>query len=209
MTLPATASSKPGDERQVRRARAAGAVARTVIVAVLLLLAWASWTGAQQDELSEYQLKAAFIYNFAKFVEWPGDAFADGSAPLRICVLGENPFGGELARTVEGKKINGRGLTVKQFSDSRMAKGCHVLFVSASERGHVPQVLDTLRDSSTLTVSETREFIRMGGMITFLMEDGKVRFEVNLRASEQARLKISSKLLSLARRVWSLSDGKG
>jgi hypothetical protein len=176
---------------------------------ILLFLSLAPYGSTQMEGLSEYQVKAAFIYNFVKFMEWPAEAFAAGNDPLRICVLGENPFGGELARTVEGKKINGRALTVKQFSDSRMAKGCHVLFVSASERGRAPQVLDALRDSSTLTVSETEEFIRMGGMIKFVLEDGKVRFEVNLRASEQARLKISAKLLSLARRVWSLSDGKG
>lgn len=180
-----------------------------LIIAVLPLLSCPPWSAAQAEVPSEYQVKAAFIYNFAKFVEWPAESFADTSTPMRICVLGENPFGQELMRTVNGKKINGRDLLVSNFVELHLVKGCHVLFLGSSERGRIPQVLQNLRGASTLTVGETSDFAHGGGMIRFVLEGGKVRFEVNLAASEQAHLKISSKLLSLARAVLSYPGGKG
>ena len=163
---------------------------------------------AQSEELTEYQVKAAFIYNFAKFVEWPAEAFADRNAPLRVCVLGENPLGEELVRVVNGKKVQGRDLAVSGVSEPHAARSCHVLFVSASERGRTGQILETLRGASVLTVGESADFMRHGGIIRFVLEEGKVRFEVNLNASEKARVKISSKLLTLARTVYSYPDGK-
>jgi len=182
---------------------------RTALVWAAALSLLLTPGNAQQDELSEYQLKAAFIYNFAKFVEWPADAFPEGGAPLRICVLGENPFGNELLQTVNGKKVNGHPLVVVPVLESHQARGCHVLFLSRAERKRIPQTLEALRNSSTLTVGESDDFMRAGGVINFVLEGGKVRFEVSLRASEQARLKISSKLLSLARTVWAFPEGKG
>jgi uncharacterized protein DUF4154 len=175
----------------------------------LLLLPMLCATGAapQSEELSEYQVKAAFVYNFAKFVEWPAEAFPDRNAPLRVCVLGENPFGQELMRVVNGKKIGGHDLIVSNFLEAHLAKSCHVLFVSSSERGRIAQVIESLRGTSVLTVGETGDFVRQGGIIRFVLEEGKVRFEVNLGASDRARLKISSKLLSLARAVF--TEGKG
>lgn len=157
---------------------------------------------AQSEELTEYQVKAAFIYNFTKFVEWPPDTFVNSGAPLRICVLGENSIGQELMRTVNGKKMNGHDLIVSSFSEMPMARGCQVLFIGAAERWRTPQVLQSLRGGTVLTVGESNDFIRVGGIIRFVVEEGKVRFEVNLAASQQARLKISAKLLSLARTVW-------
>jgi len=181
-------------------------IRKAALQAIVLLLC-ATGAAPQSENLSEYQVKAAFVYNFAKFVEWPAEAFADRNAPLRVCVLGENPFGQELMRVVNGKKIGGHDLIVSNFFEARLARGCHVLFVSSSERGRMAQVIEGLRETSVLTVGETGDFVRQGGMIRFVLEEGKVRFEVNLGASDRARLKISSKLLSLARAVF--TEGKG
>jgi hypothetical protein len=109
---------------------------------------------------------------------------------------------------VNGKKIGGHDVAVTTFTEPQMARGCHVLFVSSAERGRTAQVLETMRGASVLTVGESPEFVRHGGIIRFVLDEGKVRFEVNLNASEKARVKISSKLLSLARAVYTSSDGK-
>ena len=207
MSEPLRAWHKLRKPRELRPTSARRAWAR--IATCILLLAWIPAAAPQSEELSEYQLKAAFLYNFAKFVEWPAEAFVDAGAPLRICVLGENPFGNGLVETVQGRKVNGHPLMVAPISETHQAKGCHMLFLSRAERKRMPQVLEVLHNSSTLTVGESDDFVRAGGVINFVLEAGKVRFEVNLRASEQARLKISSKLLSLARAVWSLPDKKG
>ncbi len=178
------------------------------VFAMLMLSAFRTVPSAkaQSEELSEYQVKAAFIYNFTKFVEWPGETLASPIAPLRVCVLGENPIGQELMRTVNGKKVNGHDLIVSSFSEPSLAKGCQVLFIGSAERGRTAQVLQNLRGATVLTVGESSEFIRAGGVIRFVMDEGKVRFEVNLAASERARLKISAKLLSLARNVWTSAE---
>ena len=184
-----------------------GVPGRAFLIALMLSVPLVCGS-AQPEELTEYQVKAAFIYNFAKFVEWPAEAFADGNAPLRVCVLGENPFGQELMRVVNGKKIGNHELLVSNFAEPQMAKGCHVLFVSSSERGRIAQVLEAMRRANVLTVGEHGDFLRHGGIIRFVLDEGKVRFEVNLSASEKARVKISSKLLTLARAVYSYPDGK-
>jgi YfiR/HmsC-like len=182
--------------------------AKAVLLMIVALLCLSPESNAQSQELTEYQVKAAFIYNFAKFVEWPGDAFTDSAAPLHICVLGENPFGQELMRVANGKKIGGHDLLVSNLSAAHHARDCHVLFVSSSERGRIAQVLQATGGASVLTVGEPADFLRHGGIIRFVVDEGKVRFEVNLTASEKARVKISSKLLTLARAVYSYSDGK-
>jgi hypothetical protein len=153
---------------------------------------------AQEVQPSEYQLKAAFLFNFAKFVEWPEGAFSEPKAPLVIGVLGENPFGEHLERTVRGKTINGRPLTVRELHSPTEARDCHILFISNDEKPRLQKVFESLRGASVLTVGETEHFIDAGGMINFVLESGKIRFQVNDVAAKSARLKISSKLLSLA-----------
>ncbi len=184
--------------------RRSGSVGAALVMLTLVLLASVP-IGAQED-LTEYQVKAAFIYNFTKFVEWPGEAFGSAGAPLRVCVLGDNLIGQELMRTVNGKKVNGHDLIVSSFSEPSLAKGCQVLFIGSAERGRMAQVLQNLRGATILTVGESGEFIRAGGIIRFVVDEGKVRFEVNLAASERARLKISAKRLSLARNVWTSAE---
>ena len=168
-----------------------------------LSLVWLLSVGdgrAQESQPTEYQIKAAFLFNFAKFVEWPPAAFAEATSPMVIGILGENPFGDDLERTIRGKTINNRPLVIKEFRSPAEATNCHVLFISTSEKQRLPEILKSLHGTSVLTVGETDRFIETGGMINFVAEGNKIRFQINEVAAESAGLKISSKLLSLASR---------
>jgi uncharacterized protein DUF4154 len=169
-----------------------------VLGAIVLCL---SGSRAQSPTAGEYQVKAAFLYNFAKFVEWPPSSFADASAPLRICVFGQDPFGEELRSITKEKTVNGRKLEVSQAPDLQVAKTCHILFVASSETAQLAQIFERLRGTDVLTVGDTKRFFEQGGMINFVLENSRVQFEVNRRAAEQGGLKISSKLLSVAKLV--------
>jgi hypothetical protein len=147
---------------------------------------------------TEYQIKAAFIYNFARFVDWPTQAFADETSPMTVGVLGENVFGDNLQQAISGKTIKGHALQFRQFDSVTDATNCQVLFISSSEKSHLSKILARLRGTSVLTVSETDDFIGDGGMINLEIVDQKVRFEINNDAAKKAGLTISSKLLSLA-----------
>ena len=146
---------------------------------------------------SEYQVKAAFLYNFVKFVEWPATPAAQ-EGPIEICVLGKDPFGGALERVVEGKTVNDRALVIRHFGDIAAARSCQVLFVSTSEAGRVSEIVKAVRGWSVLTVSEINRFSERGGIINFLMEGQRVRFRINTKMAASAGLTISSKLLELA-----------
>jgi hypothetical protein len=151
--------------------------------------------------IDEYQMKAAFVYNFAKFVEWPADAFNGAGAPLSICILGRNPFGRSLVDTIEGQAVNGRKLVVVEISDAKQASRCQVVFVSASEQKRLRATLADLSVASTLTIGDVEGFGEAGGIIHLVLEDGRVRFRINEKVAERQRLRISSKLLSLAAEV--------
>jgi hypothetical protein len=153
---------------------------------------------AQDSQPSEYQLKAAFLFNFAKFVEWPPAAFAAGTSPIVIGVLGENPFGNDLEATIRNKQINNRSLVVQEFKSPAEATNCHILFISASEKTRLPEILSGLSGTNVLTVSELEGFTTAGGMINFVHENNKIRFQINDAAAKNANLRVSSKLLSLA-----------
>ena len=157
--------------------------------------------GHAQDALSEYQVKAAYLFNFLKFVEYPEESFADPLAPIVIGVVGEDPFGNALPQVVIGKTVQGRDLVTRIYHAGEDLRGAHILFISASERKRLPMILNSLRGSSVLTVSDTAGFLDAGGMIQFLNENGRVRFAINVDATGRARLKLSSKLLSLAKVV--------
>lgn len=151
---------------------------------------------AQEATPTEYQVKAAFLYNFGKFVEWP-----QSSAPpsvFTICVLGKDPFGAVLDELIKDKSIQGRKLAVRRPGRVEDAGGCQILFISSSEDARLPHILEVVRGSSVLTVGEAERFARRGGMIKFRLEGGKVRFEINPDAAAQAGLTISSQLLKLA-----------
>lgn len=155
--------------------------------------------GADPGPAGEYQVKAAFLYNFAKFVEWPAGAFETAQAPFLVCVLGADPFGTDLERTLKNEKIGGREINVRRIKRVQEREGCHILFVSKSERDSLPQILGALKNAAVLTVSEFDSFTQLGGMINLYVEDRRIRFEINVAPAENAGLKISSKLLKLAK----------
>ena len=151
--------------------------------------------------IDEYQVKAAFLYNFAKFVEWPPLTFKTDKDPLRICVLGQNPFGNALVEGVGGKTIVGRPLVVSEISDVSQGGNCQILFVGSSEKKRLRAIFADLRTAGVLTVGETEGFATQGGIVNFKLEDGRVRLEINIEAAAQAKLRISSKVLNLAQIV--------
>ena len=173
--------------------RAAGAVL------ALGLLVGTARAGQQQD--AERELKAVFLYNFAKFVEWPPGGFPEPPAPVTLCVLGDDAVGESLEAVVKGETLNGRRLVVRRPRDAQQARDCHVLFVGPAEKGRIPEVLTALRGTSVLTVGDGGDFLDHGGMIRFFLEQNRVRFDINLDAAERSHLSLSSKLLRLARAV--------
>ena len=146
-------------------------------------------------------MKAAFLFHFAQFIEWPEEAFKDAGSPLTYCTLGEDPFHGALDTSLGGKTIGARPMRVLHFKPSQEVQGCQVLFLGAAEKQLIPATLASLKERPVLTVGESERFAANGGMIGFLVENNKIRFEVNLEAAERSKLKISSRLLSLAKTV--------
>lgn len=176
---------------------------RTAVHLILALASGAACTlGAEPAQaMEEYRLKAAFVSSFAGFVEWPPDTLKGPGDPVVICVLGENPFGTTLDRAVHGKTVQDRKLSTREISDVRQAAGCQILFVSASERKHLRSILKEPQLSAVLTVGDTDNFTAEGGMIDLEVEGDRIRILINLGAAEQGRLRISSRLLSLAKIV--------
>lgn len=150
------------------------------------------------DQSLEYQVKAAFLMNFVKFVEWPASTFREPDSPISICILGEDPFGKALDQLIAGESVNGRKVTVERVKRTP-PKNCQVLFLSRAERA-IDKTLPSL-GPGVLTVGEGDNFVREGGMIGFIIENRRVRFDINRSAAEKAELKLSSKLLSVARSV--------
>ena len=171
---------------------------------------------------SKYETKAGYLLNFAEFVEWPAGAFSNAKSPIVLGVVGKDPFGVELDK-LQGKIVNGRAFEIRRFKGAMEFRGeetpgrrqddlpakqakklaemksCHILFITSSEKNFLTQTLKPIRGASVLTVGETDSFAREGGIITFVESENNVQLEINLAAAEQARLKISSKLLSLAK----------
>jgi hypothetical protein len=171
-----------------------------MLAAWMLLLAPARRAcGDDQGPSREYQVKAAMICNFVQFVDWPREAFASDSAPLVIGVVGANPFGNVLEQLTAGKTLAGHPVAVRYFSDSADVHECHVLFVPASEESSLSQILKRVDHLPILSIGETDSFPWHGGIIRFYAEDNKVRFEISPDAADQAHLRISSKLMKLAR----------
>ena len=168
---------------------------------VVLLGCWFVWglpARAQDAGPTQYQLKAAFLYSFVKFVEWPAQAYAGPASPTVIGVLGENVFGEALEKITQNKVINHHPMQFKTFASVAEVTNCQVLFISSSERRRFPEILEALRGRSVLTVSESERFIQDGGMINFVIVDRKVRFQINNEPARKAGLVISSDLLTLA-----------
>jgi uncharacterized protein DUF4154 len=177
--------------------------------AVALLLLAGSLLGAEADERAagEYQVKAAFLYNFAKYVQWPADAPVAQTGTFVITILGHDPFGPSLDETLKGKVIDGLKVVVRRAGSPEDLGASQIVFISDSERGQLPHILKRLEGTATLTVAEMDQFAERGGVIRFRMDGDRVRLDINPGAAARARLKISSELLKLARIVRPAVEG--
>jgi hypothetical protein len=155
--------------------------------------------GAGQDaELPEYVVKAGFLFNFAKYVEWPADAFDGPKAPIRVGVAGDDPFGATLEKTLKDKNVNGRGFTIDRFKEPADIQRCHILFVARTGKERTSAMLERARQPGMLTVGEADGFAQAGGVVSILIEEGKPKLEVNLGAAQERKVVINAKLLKLA-----------
>ena len=195
---------------------------RKMLLRVVLAVFLAHSIRVPAAPLNEYEVKAGYLLNFVEFVEWPPGAFPDAKSPVVLGVIGKDPFGAELDK-LQDKIVNGRKLQIKRFKGALEFRGeetpgrrqhtlalkqsrklaelksCHILFVSSSEKSYLPLILKPLKGASILTVGDTEMFVHEGGIVNFLDSVNRVQLEINLDTADQARLKISSKLLSLAK----------
>lgn len=178
---------------------------------------------AESTGANENQIKVAFLYNFIKFVDWPEDKVVDSNDTIVIGVIGEDPFG-EALNFIEGKQVGDKKVAVKRFegldelkksgekdkaelnSKIETLRKCHMLFICSSEKKNTEEIINLVKDHNILTVGDMKDFLKASGIINFLIEDKKVRFEINAVAAEQAEIKIRSKLLRLAKRVVDKDD---
>ncbi len=179
-----------------RLRKPASCLRRCLLVALGLLLAHTAELRAEGPQ--EYQVKAAMVFNMAKYIEWPADAFASSSAPLAVCSMGRGPFAAALER-YQGKTVLGHPLALRRLSVGDEPADCHLLVVGGIERRYLAGVLDQARRRTVLTVSDLPDFARSGGMIGLVEQEGRVRFEINVKAAQHSRFKISSQLLKLAK----------
>ncbi|MGO9111783.1 MAG: YfiR family protein [Thermoguttaceae bacterium] len=150
----------------------------------------------------EYTIKGAFLYNFGRYVQWPGTAFADDHAPFVIGVLGTDPFGAVLDEIANSVKVDGRTVVAKRFATLAEYSPCHILFIAAAADAKVKtEVLAKLQNKGVLLVGEEAGLVQQGAVVNFYIENNKVRFEINVETAKQQQLKVSSKLLSLAKIV--------
>ncbi|MBN2201031.1 YfiR family protein [bacterium] len=154
---------------------------------------------AQETFTSEYEIKAAFLFNFAKFIDWPVKPYVEAETHFAIGVLGRDPFGDALEQTIGGKTVKGRAIVIRRFRHISEYKPCDILFISESEKPGLPEIVQRLRRESVLTVSDMPEFGRRGGMIYLFTEDNKVRFSIRTDLTDRAGLRLGSRLLNLSR----------
>jgi hypothetical protein len=190
-------TSSPGISRIVH----AGMVAAMLWVLLCLLVTVSSNEAIAAEPRSEYELKAAFLLNFAKFVEWPDGTFSGSADTVVLGILGEDPFGLALDRIVAGQLIRNRTLSVRRLTDISEITACNLVFIAAGEGDRLQDITALATAAGILTVGETTGFAEAGVVINFYLKDRKVRFEINARAAELAQLRISSRLLRLARIV--------
>ena len=169
-------------------------------MAILGALAATPYLQAQGSKPTDYDVKAVYLYNFGRFVEWPASV-ASKSDSFNVCVLGQDPFGPALDSTLAGETIGGKSVAARRISSPQEAISCQILFMSATEHSRLSKIMEALDKGAVLTVSDMPQFSQRGGMIQFVLEGKKVRFEVNLAAVQRAGLTLSSELLKVATTV--------
>jgi hypothetical protein len=156
---------------------------------------------AQNPRPTDYQVKATYLYNFGRFIEWPGKVAAAQGGSFTVCVLGQDPFGPSLDATLAGETIGGKTVVAKRISSAEESGDCQILFLSLTDDSRLNKIIADLDKRAVLTVSDMSQFVKRGGMIQFVLEGKKVRFEVNLTATQHAGLTLSSELLKVATAV--------
>jgi uncharacterized protein DUF4154 len=197
-TLPTAASPLKGRPRAASR----------IFAAYFLLAGLALFPvhgSAQEYRSGEYELKAAILFNLVKFVEWPATAYSSAQAPTLLCTLGRDPFGSAL-NEFAGNNVNGRPLVIRRLERDDDPHGCHLVYISSSERKLLAHVLKTLQGGPTLTVGEMKQFAVRGGMIQLTVEEKQVHFTINLSVASREQLQIRSNLLALSRIIESNAD---
>jgi hypothetical protein len=181
----------------------------TLVIVTIILFSVSPLARAQANPPGEYELKAAFLFNFAKFIDWPEGSFESPQSPFTICVVGPDPFGNILEDAMRGKMIGNRPLAIRRLKDKAGARLCQIEFVSSSESAHLAEILGSLHGANVLVVGDTSGFAASGGTIQFTLEDNRVRFAINIDAVDRSGLKFSSKLLSLAKVLHDEGHSKG
>jgi hypothetical protein len=171
----------------------------TAVLLGILLLPWPRAAAADDPALVANKVKTAMLLNFTKYVEWPAASFPARATPLVLGVIGKDPLVAEIEGTLGGMTVERRVLVVRQFSEPVEARDCHMIFISASEKKRIPKFLEHFKNKPVLTVSDAEGFIEEGGIICLRKEANNIKFDINQKAAEKAGLKISSKLLQLAR----------
>jgi YfiR/HmsC-like len=188
---PAAFSKKPASVR---------CVCVSLLLALLAALICPTGLNAGSAMQREYEIKAAYLYNFINYIDWPENAFPPAGGTITIGIVGSNPFGMALD-ALNGKQVKGRTVALKQITDTKDLGQCQIVFISPSEKQRLPELFEKLKDLRVLTVSEMDGFAEHGGIINFILERNKVRFEINLDAARRLDLNISSELLKLAKIV--------
>jgi len=173
-------------------------LARLALVAVCL----AALAGLAAATSDEDDVKTAFLYNFTKFVEWPREAFEGDSSPIVIGIAGDDALAASFADAVSRKNPGGRAVVVRRIAESGELPRCHVLFLRATSRRRISEVVDELDGQPVLLVGESEHFLSSGGMINFVLRSDRVRFDVNLDAAQKCHLKLSSKLVHVASQAY-------
>jgi YfiR/HmsC-like len=156
----------------------------------------------------ENQVKATFIYNFSRFIDWPTGTFTSGRSSLRVCVLGNDPFGGALD-SIKGKNVQGRKIQIEHLESFSKLEACQILFISSSEKGHLKEILESAKHSRIVTIGEMSQFTQNGGVVALAMRKDRIHFSVNLDAANETGVKISSTVLRLATIVNYRHQGEG
>ncbi len=183
-----------------KRLGAVGCVRVLVLLALLAAVAGPSEIRAQDALQREYDIKATYLCKFFNYIDWPADTLPPVGGVITIGIVGENPFGPAMD-WLNGKQIKGRTLAVKQIATAKDFEHCQIVFISASEKARLPEIFGQLKDAKVLTVSEVDGFTSQGGIINFISERNKIRFEINLEVARRTGLTISSDLLKLAKLV--------
>jgi len=204
--IPAVKGSTPRRPRAIRgpqqtRIEAIRLALRVFLLGVLLAGVLGAFSPARgRAEGREYEFKAAYVYNFIKFVDWPAQRLPASSSTINVCVVGKEAYRAAL-ETINGKSVKGKTITVTSYNGPQDVSRCHILFVGDSETTHLSSLLEGVRPAGVLTVGDSSSFAKEGGVIRFRNENNKIRFDINPRAAEESGLTISSQLLKLARIV--------